>query len=131
MSPQPLRSPTIRRDQSRGEADVDSASLKVLAFDSGQPLVSDESAATYERASEKHGRLGVGDKIRLITGHCDPTVNLYDWYVCVRGYRVEQVPAAPRPGAAPPIPPLAGGRNGERAEGSYPRAAAGLQPTGF
>jgi D-serine deaminase-like pyridoxal phosphate-dependent protein len=36
-------------------------------------------------------RLGLGDKIRLIPGHCDPTVNLYDWYVCVRGNRVEQV----------------------------------------
>ena len=31
----------------------------------------------------------VGDKIRLIPGHCDPTVNLYDWYVCVRNSRVE------------------------------------------
>ena len=36
-------------------------------------------------------RLGLGDKIRLIPGHCDPTVNLYDWYVCVRGNRVEQL----------------------------------------
>jgi 3-hydroxy-D-aspartate aldolase len=36
-------------------------------------------------------RLGLGDKIRLIPGHCDPTVNLYDWSVCVRGNRVEQV----------------------------------------
>jgi D-serine deaminase-like pyridoxal phosphate-dependent protein len=35
--------------------------------------------------------MGLGDKIRLIPGHCDPTVNLYDWYVCVRGNRVEQV----------------------------------------
>jgi D-serine deaminase-like pyridoxal phosphate-dependent protein len=35
--------------------------------------------------------LGLGDKTRLIPGHCDPTVNLYDWYVCVRGNRVEQV----------------------------------------
>jgi D-serine deaminase-like pyridoxal phosphate-dependent protein len=26
-----------------------------------------------------------GEKILLIPGHCDPTVNLYDWYVCVRG----------------------------------------------
>jgi len=59
-----------------------------------------EPAATYERASGEHGRLavsaatnrlGLGDKIRLIPGHCDPTVNLYDWYVCVRGNRVEQV----------------------------------------
>jgi hypothetical protein len=25
-------------------------------------------------------RLGLGDKVRLIPGHCDPTLNLYDWY---------------------------------------------------
>jgi 3-hydroxy-D-aspartate aldolase len=25
----------------------------------------------------------------LIPGHCDPTINLYDWYVAVRGGRVE------------------------------------------
>jgi 3-hydroxy-D-aspartate aldolase len=36
-------------------------------------------------------RLGLGDKVRLIPGHCDPTVNLYDWYVCVRNDRVEQL----------------------------------------
>ena len=23
--------------------------------------------------------------ILLIPGHCDPTVNLHDWYVCIRG----------------------------------------------
>jgi 3-hydroxy-D-aspartate aldolase len=28
---------------------------------------------------------------RLIPGHCDPTVNLYDWYVCVRAIHVEQL----------------------------------------
>ena len=72
------------------------AGLKALAFDSGPPIVCDEPAATYERASDEHGRLalsaatnrlGLGDKIRLIPGHCDPTVNLYDWYVCVRANR--------------------------------------------
>ena len=63
----------------RGRAIVD-AGLKALAFDSGQPLGRDEPAATYERASDEHGRLalsaatnrlGLGDKIRLIPGHCD------------------------------------------------------------
>jgi hypothetical protein len=58
------------------------AGLKALAFDSGPPLVCDEPAATSERASDEHGRLGVsgainrlqiGDKIRLVPGHCDPT----------------------------------------------------------
>ena len=76
------------------------AGLRALVFDSGPPTVWDEPAATYERASDEHGRLAVstatnrlriGDKIRLIPGHCDPTVNLYDWYVCVRGNRVEQL----------------------------------------
>ena len=75
------------------------AGLKALAFDSGPPLVCDEPAATSERASDKHGRLGVsgatnrlqiGDEIRLVSGHCDPTVNLYDWYVGIRA-RVEQL----------------------------------------
>jgi 3-hydroxy-D-aspartate aldolase len=33
----------------------------------------------------------VGDKLKLIPGHCDPTVNLYDQYVCVRGGRVEAI----------------------------------------
>jgi len=47
--------------------------LKALAFDSSPPLVCDEPAATYERASDEHGRLAVsaatnrlalGDKLR-------------------------------------------------------------------
>jgi D-serine deaminase-like pyridoxal phosphate-dependent protein len=76
------------------------AGLKALAMDSGPPTVWDEPAATYERASDEHGRLGIagatnrlhlGDKVRLVPGHCDPTVNLYDWYVAVRGDRVEAV----------------------------------------
>ena len=90
---------TVMSRPTQDRAIVD-AGLKALAFDSGPPLVCDEPAATYERASDEHGRLavsaatnrlGLGDKIRLIPGHCDPTVNLYDWYVCVRGNRVEQL----------------------------------------
>jgi D-serine deaminase-like pyridoxal phosphate-dependent protein len=76
------------------------AGLKALAFDSGPPLVWDEPAATYERASDEHGRLAVttatnrlklGDKLKLVPGHCDPTVNLYDWYVGIRHDRVESL----------------------------------------
>jgi len=61
--------------------------------------VCDEPTATNERASDEHGRLGIsgatnrlgfGDKISLVR-HCDPTVNLYDWYVGIRGGRVEQI----------------------------------------
>src|SRR5436305_77831 len=74
------------------------AGLKALAFHSGPPTVLDEPAATYERASDEHGRLAIGaasnrlrlgDKVRLVPGHCDPTVNLYDWYVAIRRDRVE------------------------------------------
>ena len=76
------------------------AGLKALAFDSGPPTVWDEPAAVYERASDEHGRLAVrsatnrlklGDKVKLVPGHCDPTVNLYDWYVGIRGERVAAV----------------------------------------
>jgi 3-hydroxy-D-aspartate aldolase len=90
---------TVMSRPTEDRAIVD-AGLKALAFDSGAPLVCDEPAATYERASDEHGRLGVsgatsrlgiGDKIRLVSGHCDPTVNLYDWYVAIRGNRVEQL----------------------------------------
>ena len=44
------------------------------------------------KASDEHGVIqlngargyAVGDKLKLIPGHCDPTVNLYDHFVCVR-----------------------------------------------
>jgi 3-hydroxy-D-aspartate aldolase len=29
-----------------------------------------------------------GDKVMLVPGHCDPTVNLHDWYVSIRNGRV-------------------------------------------
>jgi len=66
----------------------------------GQLCVCDEPAATCERATDEHGRLGIsgatnrlniGDQIRLVAGHWDPTVNLHDWYVCVRQNRVERL----------------------------------------
>ncbi len=90
---------TVMSRPTEDRAIVD-AGLKALAFDSGPPLVWDEPAASYERASDEHGRLAVtaatnrlmiGDKIRLVPGHCDPTVNLYDWYVGIRSSRVEAI----------------------------------------
>jgi D-serine deaminase-like pyridoxal phosphate-dependent protein len=90
---------TVMSRPTQERAIVD-AGLKALAFDSGPPTVWDEPAATYERASDEHGRLAVsgatnrfhiGDKIRLVPGHCDPTVNLYDWYVGIRNNRVEAI----------------------------------------
>jgi D-serine deaminase-like pyridoxal phosphate-dependent protein len=74
------------------------AGLKAFAVDSGLPLVADRPGLTFTKASDEHGvmevandatRLCVGDKLRLVPGHCDPTVNLYDWLVGVRDDRVE------------------------------------------
>lgn len=76
------------------------AGLKAYSVDSGMPVVCDAPDAVLDRASDEHGRIvlgrpsnafRLGDKIRLIPGHCDPTVNLHDWYVGVRGDRVEAV----------------------------------------
>ncbi len=74
------------------------AGLKSMAFDSGMPEVVGSESVSYTGPSDEHGNLDLsqsntrwtlGDKIRLVPGHCDPTVNLYDWYVCMRGDRVE------------------------------------------
>jgi len=51
------------------------------------------------KASDEHGVLDVdparapvlGERIWLIPGHCDPTVNLYDWIVGIRGETVDCV----------------------------------------
>lgn len=74
------------------------AGHKTYSIDSGMPTLPDIPDATLDRASDEHGRivlsrptnqLRLGDKIRLVPGHCDPTVNLHDWYVCVRNGKVE------------------------------------------
>ena len=74
------------------------AGLKALSVDSGLPVMADLPQAEYVGASDEHGKVllhdpdssvRLGDKLRLIPGHCDPTVNLYDWYVGLRNNRVE------------------------------------------
>ena len=74
------------------------AGHKALGNDQGFPVVQDLEEVTYSKPSDEHGRLDLsqarqalklGDKVKLIPGHCDPTVNLYDWYVGVRNGRVE------------------------------------------
>ena len=74
------------------------AGLKALSVDSGMPVVAGMPDVEYIRASDEHGKLTLhdpgralplGSKVRLIPGHCDPTVNLHDWYVCYRNDRVE------------------------------------------
>jgi D-serine deaminase-like pyridoxal phosphate-dependent protein len=76
------------------ERAVVDAGLKALAVDSGLPLPWHLPSVAYQRPSDEHGvldlgqsnvRLARGDKVLLVPGHCDPTVNLHDWYVGVRG----------------------------------------------
>ena len=78
-----------------GERAVIDAGHKALSNDSGFPAVLGRPDLRYHRPSDEHGvldfgsassRLALGDKVTLIPGHCDPTVNLYDWYVGVRGF---------------------------------------------
>jgi D-serine deaminase-like pyridoxal phosphate-dependent protein len=54
------------------------------------------SGVTYEFAGDEHGRLlladgnvALGHRLRFIMPHCDPTVNLYDRFFCIRGDSVE------------------------------------------
>jgi 3-hydroxy-D-aspartate aldolase len=93
---------TVMSNALNNTAVVD-AGMKALSIDSGMPLVEGVPSARYLHASDEHGTLelpgslSLGDKVRLVPGHCDPTVNLHDWYVGVRGERVEAVwPVAAR-----------------------------------
>jgi 3-hydroxy-D-aspartate aldolase len=73
------------------------AGIKASSVDSGMPRVFDTPGAEYIKASDEHGvlkltegtALPLGHKLKIVPGHCDPTVNLYDHYVCVRKGRVE------------------------------------------
>ncbi|WP_119167860.1 DSD1 family PLP-dependent enzyme [Algihabitans albus] len=75
------------------------AGHKACAIDSGLPRLASHPAVALTGASDEHGSialpaglaLSVGDRLQLIPGHIDPTVNLHDWYVCHRGGRVEAV----------------------------------------
>jgi 3-hydroxy-D-aspartate aldolase len=72
------------------------AGLKVQSVDSGMPVIFGRDDVKYVKCSDEHGviedpngALKVNDKLRLVPGHCDPTCNLHDWYVGVRGGKVE------------------------------------------
>jgi D-serine deaminase-like pyridoxal phosphate-dependent protein len=71
------------------------AGHKALSNDSGFPAIWGRPEVSYGRPSDEHGvldfgraawRPALGEKLLLIPGHCDPTVNLYDWFVGVRRF---------------------------------------------
>ena len=76
------------------------AGLKSYSGEKGPPWVHNRPGLEVVGVSDEHGKikigpdaqqLSLGDKVLLIPGHCDPTVNLHDWYVCVRKGRVESL----------------------------------------
>jgi 3-hydroxy-D-aspartate aldolase len=84
------------------------AGHKAVSIDSGMPTLWQRPDIKYVSASDEHGKLEygtetaavkLGEKLRLVPGHCDPTVDRFDWYVGVRGGRVECLwPVAARGG---------------------------------
>jgi 3-hydroxy-D-aspartate aldolase len=74
------------------------AGLKALSVDSGLPKVFGRDNLAYTQCSDEHGVIAdpdgilrLNDKLMLIPGHCDPTCNLFDWYVGVRHGKVESL----------------------------------------
>ena len=72
------------------------AGLKAQSVDSGLPVIFGRDDVEYVKCSDEHGVvadaqgvLKVNDKLKLVPGHCDPTCNVHDWYVGVRGGKVE------------------------------------------
>jgi len=73
------------------------AGLKASSVDSGMPTLWQRTDLRYIKAADEHGvlstsdaaALSLGDQLMLVPGHCDPTVNLYDELICIRGDRVE------------------------------------------
>ena len=72
------------------------AGQKRFAMDAGKPEIASGApdGASYTTAGDEHGfvrfanasdRLELGARIECVTPHCDPTINLFDVYHCVRG----------------------------------------------
>ncbi len=82
----------------KAEKAICDAGLKAQSVDSGLPVIFGRTDVKYVKCSDEHGViedpegvLKVNDKLRLVPGHCDPTCNVHDWYVGVRGGKVESV----------------------------------------
>ena len=72
------------------------AGYKSFATEGGPPVVVSPKLAnaSYRLMGDEHGGvaydpqgggLEIGDVVEFLTPHCDPTINLYDRYHCVRG----------------------------------------------
>jgi 3-hydroxy-D-aspartate aldolase len=84
----------------REERAMCDAGAKAVSPAGALPLVVAPTDIVYYAADDEHGRLRwhpgspgvrVGDRVRLLPDNCDPTVNLHDWIVGARNWRVETV----------------------------------------
>ena len=75
---------------------VVNAGYKSFATEGGMPVIASPrlANASYKLMGDEHGgiqydpaggTLKIGDAVEFVTPHCDPTINLYDRYHCVRG----------------------------------------------
>lgn len=89
---------TTVMSKTKAEKAICDAGLKAQSVDSGVAVVYGRDDIEYIGASDEHGvisdphnALKLGEKLKLVPGHCDPTVNIHDWYVGVRNGVVERV----------------------------------------
>ena len=82
----------------KGDKAICDAGLKAQSVDSGLPFIYGRDDVEYIKCSDEHGVINdpdgvlkVNDKLKLVPGHCDPTCNVHDWYVGVRGGKVESL----------------------------------------
>lgn len=78
--------------QPRSGAVTVDGGYKSFASDSVAPVAHDIEGLRYHFAGDEHGvlqllgdapQIELGDRIRMVTPHCDPTINLHDWMVVV------------------------------------------------
>jgi 3-hydroxy-D-aspartate aldolase len=78
------------------------AGFKAMATDAGPALVASGAStdAAYQFMGDEHGALrfgagaarpAVGDLVTLVAPHCDPTVNLHDWFNVMRDGRLVDI----------------------------------------
>jgi 3-hydroxy-D-aspartate aldolase len=89
---------TTVMSHSKPDKAICDAGLKAQSVDSGLPYIFGRNDVEYIKCSDEHGVISdpngvlkVNDKLKLVPGHIDPTCNVHDWYVGVRGGKVECV----------------------------------------
>lgn len=73
---------------------------KSMSLEAGLPLVVGTPGATLARLNEEHGvlqlegearKLRIGDRVRLLPMNCGTTINIHDYYFCMRDGVLEDV----------------------------------------